>query len=176
MVIAGSRSLVITPGGFLHPRKYDAGIRSLWLLLGPYVPITIVRLRIATRFLEPEVFIGGVVDHQVDEHAHPALLAALGKLDEIAQRAVSRIDTIVVGNVVSIILTRRRVKRHKPQCGHAHALQIVETTHQTLEVPDAIAICIHVCADRHAIDDCVLVPEVIDHSISLSFQRMSAGA
>src|SRR5204863_257774 len=43
-------------------------------------------------------------------------------------------------------------------------MQIVEAPHQALEVADPVAVCIHIGANRQAIDDRVLVPEVFDHS------------
>ena len=36
------------------------------------------------------------------------------ELDKIADRAVSRIDAVVVGNVVAVILARRGLERHQP--------------------------------------------------------------
>ena len=49
------------------------------------------------------MLVGGVVDDEVDEHADAALLRAMGELDEIAERAVARIDAVIVG--------RRRSRR-----------------------------------------------------------------
>ncbi len=44
-----------------------------------------------------------MVDDKVDDHADAALLAAMGELDEIAERAVARIDAVIVGDIVAII-------------------------------------------------------------------------
>ena len=82
------------------------GLRRL--LLRPDIPIAILRIGIAARFLEPGVLIGGVVDDQVDQHTNAALLRAVGELDEIAERAVSGIDAVIVGNIVSIVAMRAR--------------------------------------------------------------------
>ena len=94
-----------------------------------------------------------------------ALLAAMRELDKIAQRAVSRIDAVVIGNIVSIIPARGRLKRHQPDGCDAHALEIIQPAHQALKVADSIAIRIHVGGDRQTVDDRVLVPKIIDHEV-----------
>jgi hypothetical protein len=109
------------------------------------------------------VLIGGVVDDEVDDDADPTLLAAMGELDEIAERAVARVNAIVVRDVVAVILAGRRLKRHQPDRGDAESLQIVEPPQQSLEVPDAVAVRIHIGADGKAINDTVLVPEIVNH-------------
>src|SRR5579871_5593272 len=45
-------------------------------------------------------------------------------------------------------------------------MQIVQPAHQPLEVADAVAVGVHVGGDRQAINDRILVPEVLDHAIS----------
>ena len=49
------------------------------------------------------MLVGGVVDDEVDDHADAALLGAVGELDEVAERAVARIDAVVVGDVVAVV-------------------------------------------------------------------------
>ena len=114
------------------------------------------------------MLVRGVVDDEVDEHADAALLGAVGELDEIAERAVARIDAVVVGDVVAVVALRRGLERHQPDRGDAEPVQVVEPAHQAREVADAVAVGIHVGADRQAVDDRVLVPEVIDHRLGLT--------
>ena len=49
------------------------------------------------------MLVGGVVDDEIDDDADAALLAAMGELDEIAERAVARIDAVIVGDVVAVV-------------------------------------------------------------------------
>ena len=49
------------------------------------------------------MLVGGVVDDEIDDDAHAALLAAVGELDEVAERAVARIDAVIVGDVVAVV-------------------------------------------------------------------------
>ncbi len=58
---------------------------------------------------------------------------------------------------------------------HAEALQIVQSPHQSREIADAIAVGIHERLDGKAINDGVLVPEVVDHAVPIISVR-GAGA
>ena len=83
--------------------------------------------------LEPRMLVRGVVHDEVDQHAHAALLRAVRELDEIAERAVARIDAVVVGDVVAVVAMRRGLERHQPDGGDAQAMQIIQPARQTLE-------------------------------------------
>jgi hypothetical protein len=107
-----------------------------------------------------------MVDDEIDDDADAALLGAMRELDEIAERAIARIDVIVIGNVITVVAIGRGLERHQPDRGDAEPMQIIEPPHQALEVADAVAVGIHIGADREAIDDGVLVPEVVDHAAS----------
>ena len=43
-------------------------------------------------------------------------------------------------------------------------MQVIQPAHQPLEIADAVAVGVHVGADGKAIDDRVLVPEIVDHA------------
>ena len=89
-----------------------------------------LRVGVAARLLEPGMLVRGVVDDEVDEHADAALLGAVGELDEVAERAVARIDAVVVGDVVAVVAMGRGLERHQPDGGDAEAVQVIETAHQ----------------------------------------------
>ena len=113
------------------------------------------------------MLVGSVIDNEVDDYADAALLAAMGELDKIAERAVARIDAVVIGDVVAVILARRRLKRHQPDRADAKTVQIVKPAQQSLEIADAVSIGIHIGADGKTIEDAILVPEIVDHQTSL---------
>ena len=125
--------------------------------------------------LNQAMLVRGVIDDEVDDDADAALLAAMGELDEIAERAVARIDAVIVGDVVAVVLAGRGLKRHQPDRGDAEPVQIIEPAHQALEVADAVAVGVHVGADGQAIDDTVLVPEVVDHASGCACPGQSTG-
>src|SRR6185503_14207470 len=91
------------------------------------------------------------------------LLRVVHEVDEIAERAVLRMDAVEVRDVVSVVAIRRRIERLQPDARHAQPGQVVEPPRQSGEVPDAVAVAVHVRLDVKAVDDGVLVPQVIDH-------------
>ena len=52
-------------------------------------------------------------------------------------------------------------------------MQIIQPAQQALEIADAIAIGIHIGADRKAIEYRILVPEVIDHAAAARVRSAS---
>jgi hypothetical protein len=60
----------------------------------------------------------GMIDDEIDDDADAALAAAVGELDEIAERSIARIDAILVRDVVAVVPAGRRLKRHQPDCGY----------------------------------------------------------
>src|SRR6185312_11595928 len=107
-----------------------------------------------------------MVHDQVDDDPDAALGRRVGELDEIAQGAVARIDLVVVGNIVCRLLLEKKMEWHEPDRRDAQSLEIVETAHQAFEVTDPVAVGVHVGADGEAIDDGVLVPQVVDHTVA----------
>ncbi len=57
------------------------------------------------------MLVGRVVHDEVDDDLEPALLRLLHELDEVAERAVSWIDAVVVPDVVAVVAVGRRVER-----------------------------------------------------------------
>jgi hypothetical protein len=77
--------------------------------------------------------------------------------------AVSRIDPVIVRDIVAVVSAGRRLERHQPDRGDAEPMQIIQTAQQPFEVADAVGIGVHVGADRQTIEDAILVPKVVDH-------------
>jgi hypothetical protein len=109
-----------------------------------------------------------MVDHEIDQHPHAALLRAVGEFDEVPEGAVARVDGVVVRDVVAVVAAGRLLERHEPHGGDAEPVQVIQPAHQPLEVADAVGVGVHVGADVQAVDDRVLVPEVVDHSKTLA--------
>ena len=94
---------IARPGRLLHARKHHALPGIGGPLLRPDVPVTVLGLRIAARFLKPAVLVRGMVHHEIDQHADAALLCGVRELDEITQGAVGRIDAVEIRNVVAVV-------------------------------------------------------------------------
>jgi hypothetical protein len=51
--------------------------------------------------------IGSVVDDKIDDDADAALPAAMSKFDKVAERTVTPINAVIVGDIVAVVLIRR---------------------------------------------------------------------
>ena len=109
--------------------------------------------------LEPRVLIGGVVDDELGDDADAAAVRFGDEVIEVVERAVARMDVLVVGDVVAVVSQRRRVERQQPEAVDAEALQVVELLRQAGEVADAVVGAVEERADVRLVDDGVLVPE-----------------
>ena len=113
---------------------------------------------------EPLVLRGGVVDHQVHDDAHPALVGAVEHLFEYLQVAVFRVYAAVVGDVIAVVEVRRGIERREPDGVHTQALDIVEPGIYAPEVAYAVAVPVTEAARPYLIDDHVLVPVAVFHA------------
>ena len=137
----------------------------LAVLVGIVAPDVEVAPRAAARGaagpLEPRMLVRGVVADQLGDHPQPAPVRLADELAHVAQRAVVGVDAEVVGDVVAVVLERRRIERQHPDRRDAEVAQVVELLGQALEVADAVAVAVAEGADVDLVDDRVLVPERI---------------
>jgi hypothetical protein len=63
---------------------------------------------------------------------------------------------------------RRWVERQQPQAGDAETREVGQLIRETDEIADAVAVRVDEGLDVQAIDDGVLVPEIVDHAGDLS--------
>ena len=98
--------LVVRPSGLLRPREYHAFVRAGRLLVGPHIPIAVWRVLRASRFTKPWMRVRSVVDDEIDDDTDATLPAAMGEFHKIAERAIPPIDAIIVGDIVTVVLTR----------------------------------------------------------------------
>ena len=75
---------------------------------------------------EPRVLVGGVVGHEVEQHAQPAVVRGGHERVEVGERAEARVDRRVVGDVVAEVLHRRAVDRRQPDGVDAEPHEVVE--------------------------------------------------
>jgi hypothetical protein len=152
--------LVQLPDAGLLVGEDDALGRVGGLLVGPDVPVALGRVAAAARLHEPRVLVGGVVDHQVRDHAHAAVVGRADQFDDVAERAQPRVDAVEVGDVVAVVLVRRRVEGHQPDARDTQPVQVVDLLDQAAEVAAAVAVAVGVGLDVQAVDDGVLPPQV----------------
>ena len=104
------------------------------------VPIACGRsARGVQRLLEPGMPAGGVVGHEIDDHADMPVVRGGDHTGEILHGAQQGVDVAVVGHVVPAVLQRRRVKRAEPYRVHAQCGQMIHAFGDTANVADAVA-------------------------------------
>ena len=162
VVLAG---LVVTgPEALLLVGEDDALFGVGWRLVAPDVPVPLGRLAAAARLLEPRVLVRGVVDDQVCDHAHAAVVRGADELHEVAERAEPRVDVVEVDDVVAVVAVRRREERHEPYARHAEPVEMVDALGEADEVAAAVTVAVGEGLHVEAVDDRVLVPEIVDHA------------
>ena len=92
------------------------------------------------RGLEPRVLIGGVVGHQVDDHAEVVVVRLANERVRVVQRAVDGVDVAVVGDVVAEVGLRGRVERREPDRVDAERGQVRELRPYAVQVADSVAV------------------------------------
>ena len=86
------------------------------------------------------MLVGRVVDDEVHHDLQTAPVRLGEQLVHVLQRAEQRVDVLVVGDVVAVVVLRGPVDRGQPQHVHAKISQIIETAGDALQVADAVAV------------------------------------
>ncbi len=130
----------------------------------PDVPVTTGVVPRAARFLEPGVLIGCVIQDELDDDAQPERMRLREEVTEVLQRAVTGMDARVIGDVVPVVLERRRVHRLEPETIHSERRDVIQLRREPSEIADAVAVAVGERLDVKLIEDGVLVPERIGGS------------
>ena len=118
--------------------------------------------------------IRSVIDHQLRDDAQPALVRRAEKRLEIGERAIVRINIVVIRDVVAIIAQGGGVKREQPDRGHAKLLEIIELADQAPEIAHSVAGAVLESLYVQLVDDRVLVPkrvgseQIIEHLLKFA--------
>ncbi|VUX29450.1 Uncharacterised protein [Bifidobacterium pseudocatenulatum] len=105
----------------------------------PPIPVG-MRVVLVAGSLEPSMLVGRVVDHQIHHDLQTALVRFGKQLVHILQGAEQRIDILIIGNIVAVVVLRRPVDRAQPHHVHAEVGQIVKTAGDALQIADAVAV------------------------------------
>ena len=65
------------------------------------------------------------------------------QLIEIRHRAEFRLNRLIIADVIAVIDVRGLVHRRQPNHIDAQLLQVVQPRRHTLQIADAVAVCIH---------------------------------
>ena len=143
------------PVGRLRTRRTGLEALARW---SPPVPVALGVVLRRPRLLEPRVRGAGVVDDQVHDQLHPALVQGGDQLVELVEGAEERVDVLVVADVVAVVGHRRLVDRAQPHDVDAETLEVVEALDDAAEVAHAVAVAVGEAAGVHLVDDGRLPP------------------
>ena len=139
----------------------DAGFLVFVAGVAPHVIVALGAAgRGAAGALEPRVLVGAVVDDQLGDDADVAGMRLFDEVAEIVERAISRIDRLVVRDVVAVVAQRRLIERQQPDRVGAEVFYVIEPLRQPAKVADPIIVGVVKSADMQLVDDRVLVPEL----------------
>jgi hypothetical protein len=153
-----ARRLVELPCG-AGERRRPVGRLAAVARRAPPVPVALGRVERRARLDEPRVLVGAVVDDEVHDQLHPALVDGGEQRVEIRERAEDRVDVLVVGDVVAVVVLRRRVDRREPDDVDAERGEVVEMGGDPGQVADAVAVGVGEGARVDLVDDGGLPPD-----------------
>ena len=104
------------------------------------------------------MLVGGVVDDEVHDQLHPALVHGREQGVEVRERAERRVDVAVVGDVVAGVVLRRRVDGGEPEHVDAERGEVVEVREDAAQVADPVAVGVREAARPDLVDDGALPP------------------
>lgn len=104
------------------------------------------------------MLVAGVIDNQVQHDPDPSLARLMHHRREVTETAQSRVQVVVVGDVVPTVPPRRRVYRVEPDGGDTQPAQVVQPGHQALEVAYPVTVGILEHADVQGVEDTSSVP------------------
>ena len=107
---------------------------------------------------EPWVKMGGMVDDEIHYQGDAALMAAITEGFEVLERAVVRVDSLIVRDIIAVIEAGGGLDRGEPDGVHPEGGYVIEPADYPLQVSYPIAIGIHEAAWVYLIDNEVLEP------------------
>src|SRR3569833_573062 len=109
------------------------------------------------------MMVGGVVGNEVEDQAKSTAMCLLKQSIEVFHGAEDRIDTAVVGNIVSEVGHGGGIDRRDPDGVDAKLNQIVKTIVDSVQITDAITITVLKRSRVDLVNDGVLPPTLILH-------------
>ena len=137
----------------IAPARFGVAVARL---IRPVVIPAVLGVHVRLRAQEPGVLAGGVVHDEVyyDVDAQAVRLVEQG--GEVLQRAVLRVDAVVVRDVV-LVIARRGHYGHEPDAVHAEGGDVVELFREAGEVAYPVAVAVVVGVDEDLVPVAVFV-------------------
>jgi hypothetical protein len=177
--------IVILAGpGIVFPRGAAEGRipvvrRPAVLAVAPDIPVPLRVIAAGAGFLKPRVLIGGVVEHQVQDHPDVPAVGVFEEAAEILQGPVFRGHVHVVRDIVTPIHQRGGVVGAQPDGLDPQVLEVIQMATDPLQVSDAISVRVREAAGVDLIEHGLLPPAQGCHRATSAprsgFQRPGEG-
>ena len=138
-IVLASR-LVVFPGRAAEDTAPVCRCAAVLLRIRPDVPVALIIVLAGSGFFEPFVLVRSVVEHQIHDDADTALARLFDQPVHILHRPISRIDAIVVSDVVSVVCLRRSIAWCKPHRSHAKTLQVIQLRSDPVDITDPVSV------------------------------------
>jgi len=141
--------------------------------LTPVVVLAVVVVDRRSRFDEPGVFVGGVIDDQIHDEFDVPVVEFLDQALPVSHIPELVHDRAVVGDVVAVIGVRRLVDRAQPHDVDAQFVEIVDLLDDSGDVADPVPIRIVETARVDLVGNGFLPPGAIRRVSPLAGSRPS---
>ncbi len=143
------------------PKKsFDASdsVKILPRIVGPYITSGIGIFLRFQRLLKPFMIPGSVSGHQIQHHMYIAAVRLFKQTFQVRVGSVPGSHLSVIGDIVSRIQKRRLKAGIQPQGIASKLLDIVQMIDNSLDITDAVCVCIRKGLGINLIKYCVFQP------------------
>ena len=123
---------------------------------------------------EPEVLVGGVVQHQIHDDADVPFFCLGNQAVHVGKGAEHGVNVLIVGDIVAVVVLGGLEHRGQPDGVDAQFLQIVQLGDDAGNVAQPVAVAVAEAAGVDLIDDGVLPPWLWAHFAVLQFSLTSS--
>lgn len=110
------------------------------------------------RFAEPRVLAGAVVGDDVEQQLESEAAGVGHQQVELGQVTVDRVDVAVVGDVVTVVVLRRRIERAEPDAVDTELPEVRQSGPYAGQVTDAVPRAVEEAAYVHLVDHRIAPP------------------
>lgn len=128
----------------------------------PHIPIPILTILRATRLLKPLMLVTSMVNNEIHQQLHAAIMTSLNQPLHIRDRAVFIRNAVVIGNVIPHVHLGRLVRRTEPDNVHADVLDVVQLGDDARDVADAVIVGVFEGGGPDLVDGAFFPPCAVD--------------
>jgi hypothetical protein len=100
-----------------------------------------------------------MIQHQFRNNPYPPPVGFFQKVPEIPQRAIVRIDAVVIGNIIPVISQGGRIERLKPDDRDPQIFEIIKLLYEPPEIACPVVVTVKKTPYVELVNDGILVPE-----------------